>query len=330
MFQLLKDHPKKGGLVLVGLTLAVILGVWFSGPEKAKKNEEPPKQVGVPRQIERPQRVAPPEEGIDAILSQAGLAPSANSDVPTVDVSPKKSLVGEIFGDSGLSGPERVSLLKKLEPPLSASDRDEIYSFFANTSPPDGLPVEAWRWLMDSAFTLLRNDGSDNAGYARQLENIFRNPDGDPIVRDYAVQHLGHLLASGGGSESILPVLRDAIAEKGNSIAGTALLALDQNYPGDQETSDLALRLATDPETHLTSRVTALQVAAAQKNEDALPLAVGLATDSSQPTSLRLSAIAALGQLSSGLERGVLQNLSRSRNHLIKSASTSALQKLTE
>jgi len=276
-----------------------------------------------------PQLVSPAQEGKPAILEQAGLFSEKKADAPN-DAPQTKGRLVDILGDSEFTARRRVDLLKSLELPLSEEEKDEIYAFFQATEPPAEMPVESWRWLMDEIFSLLRHDGTDNAKFASGLAGVYRNSSGDPIIRDYAVQHLGHLLSAEGPPELIVSVLRDAASETQNTIAGTALLALNQNFPQDLQTSAQAVQLASDPETHLTSRLTALQVAAAQRNPEALPVALTLAQDSTQPVSLRVSAIAAVAHLGSSQDQATLQNLVLSRNLRIKSASSSALQKLTQ
>lgn len=243
--------------------------------------------------------------------------------------NPREPLA-EIFGDSELDAQRRIELLKVLTLPLGSEEWDRISDFLTSAVPPPGMSVRNWRWFMDELFTVLRHDGKEPDRLASQLETLYRNSDADPIVRDYAVQHLGHLLSEGSDPGSIVPVLFEATSQTQNTIAGSALLALNQSFPKNAQISAKALELASDPTTHLSSRLTALQVAAGQESPAALALAQGLASDTSQASSLRVSAIATVARLGSPQDQALLQNLATSRDPRIQIASSSALEKLAQ
>lgn len=330
MLTLPKVRSWKGALAFAALVVGFGMLLWFQGETDDPSLVDRRGNKESPRRLVQPRQIIPTEEGVEAIFAQAGLEALESSSGRQSDGPAKRAPMDLILGESELDIHERVSQLENLDLPLDEGKLDAIYAFLEESAPPTGMGVEEWRWLTDAVFTLLRNDGGDDARYVKQLESMFRNLSGDPFIRDYAVQHLGHLLKAGHDPSEILPVMRAAVAETGNTIAGSALLALDQNYPGDQETAELAFRLASDPATHLASRVTALQVTASQQMTEALPLVLGIANDSSQPVPLRLSAIAALGTLGGNQHQGALNILSRSRNHLIRAASNSALQRLAQ
>lgn len=152
------------------------------------------------------------------------------------------------------------------------------------------------------------------AGLAETLITIFEDSGQHPVLRDYAVQHLASLYeqlrqtTAGQPSEreTEKTLLREALwkaAEQSDeSFAGTALLGLEKL---SAETTDFdreqvaaaATRLAAKEAVEL-NRISALQVMALLKSPANLPLLLQTAK-SGETTTLRLSAIGALGKLES-------------------------------
>jgi HEAT repeat protein len=210
---------------------------------------------------------------------------------------------------------------------LNAAERQSAYEHLASSRPADDLPRGARHWLVDELITALRVDGGDNAELTRQLANVFRNRSQDPVVRDYALQHLGHLRDEGGERGIIDGILRDATTETQGTIAGTALLALNQNK--EEDAGATALAVATDATYDLRSRITAIQVAGKQGNMAALPVAVAIASDEAQPAVLRMSAIATIADLRAAEQRPLLADLSRSDDIRLRTAAAAALKTLS-
>lgn len=326
MLSFLKIHKWS---VLAILTLGVIVtwALWLRGGGRAEVKSVNLSKVQPYNQPPAPRPISPSRDRKTSILEDAGLLPTKEKPANDGPDQAGHSLA-EILGESDLGVHDRVGALKALVLPLNDKERRQIDTFLASANPPPGVPIRDWRWLMDELFTILRHDGENHGKFASQLAALYRDTTVDPFIRDYAVQHLGHLLSENASPGQIVPVLREATSQSQSTIAGSALLALSQNLPGDLETSERAVKLASDPATHLSSRLTALQVAATQKNPAALVLALGLASDNNQPSPLRISAIATIAKLGSTEQKPLLQGLAQSRDIRIKTASTSALQKI--
>ena len=140
----------------------------------------------------------------------------------------------------------------------------------------------------------------------------------DPVIRDYAVQFIPQWLTNSGPNESgvegdvetreaLLGVLEETLTLRHESIAGTALLGL--NELASQEVLSLedyrkdAVAAAIGRDVHPLTRITALQVAAEHGWAEALPVVRQLIDDPETSGSLRLSAIAALGALGTESDR---------------------------
>lgn len=209
---------------------------------------------------------------------------------------------------------------------LSTQERTAALEFLGNFSAPEFLSDVEWRWLVDELITTLRVDGTDNVELSNHLAAIATDSNFDLIVRDYALQHLGHIREEGGDPDVIDRTLRSALSETQNTLAGTALLALNR-YSESSTLGVNALTIATNQSNDLRSRLTALQVAGKQGHSEALPLAVSIAGDEGQPTTLRMSAIATIGDLQAGEHASLLQQLSQSNDDRLRSAALASLSK---
>lgn len=210
---------------------------------------------------------------------------------------------------------------------MSSEERAAALEFLGNPNAPEFLSESEWRWLVDELITTLRVDGADNSELSNQLATIATDTNFDLVVRDYALQHLGHIREEGGDPDVIDATLRSALAETENTLAGTALLAL-HSYVDPATLGQDALAIATGSEVDMRSRITAMQVAGQQGAQSAGELATNLATDSSNPIPLRMSAIATIADLGLKSEIALLQDLSQSNELRIRKSAQSSLEKL--
>jgi hypothetical protein len=76
-------------------------------------------------------------------------------------------------------------------------------------------------------------------GMADELAKVAFQPGTDPVVRDYIMQHLGHLLEQFGSRKEIEEALWRAVGTSDETTPGTALIALCRGYERDQRDGDL-------------------------------------------------------------------------------------------
>ncbi len=216
--------------------------------------------------------------------------------------------------------------------PLSFEERQSAYRLLESTSPPGGLVETAWHWVVDEMLSTLRAPHGSDELIAR-LEALYRNDALHMVVRDYALQHLGHLHGEGADPVRIERVLAHALGQGDGTLAGVALLALrrsarDEGLATDLDLGAAAHRVAADPGADLRSRLSAIQVAGKQGHTDALPLAAELAGDPAQPVPLRMSAVATIADLgAAGDHQPLLQELGRSGDVRLRTAAGAALQR---
>jgi len=190
------------------------------------------------------------------------------------------------------------------------------------------------------------------------LIQIYHDHTQNPVIRDYALQHLATLhenLAAPpsrrpplGTLEQSLPwpaaeiesqrarittILDEALAETDSSIAGTALLSLhhlaDQQRDPGARIADTALKLARDPNTGQLARITALQICGERQLKDSLPFLTQTAA-ADPDLSTRISAIGALGQLGGRAEIPLLEKIAAENNPRLKPALLLALHRVEQ
>lgn len=212
---------------------------------------------------------------------------------------------------------------------LNSSERQAALDYLRSVDSPTELSRPYWHWFVDELITTLRADSADNAEVSRVLAEIVTNEEHDGTVRDYAAQHLGHLQSEGGDLGVIEEALKSVTLEKSGTLAGTALLALNQSND-EIEVGEIALRLISDSSVDLRSRMTALQVAGKHNISDVLPIAVEIAGDMSLQTSLRMTAIATISDFEDLKQRPFLEKLTQEAEPRIRNAANIALTALSD
>jgi hypothetical protein len=118
-------------------------------------------------------------------------------------------------------------------------------------------------------------------------------PETDPVVRDYIMQHLGHLWEQGGARQEMESALWRAVGTTDETTPGSALIALSRGYERDQQEKNLAevrrraFDLAQNPDTGLAVRVTALSIAGDGGGREVTELAENLAKNPETPVILK-------------------------------------------
>jgi hypothetical protein len=176
---------------------------------------------------------------------------------------------------------------------LSKEERESALSFLAGKELPEGMGKASVQWLADELLTVMRLQEPPWDGLAEDLGKVAFQPGTDPVVRDYIMQHLGHLWEQSGPREEIEETLWQAVESPDETTPGTALLALSRGYERDGKQESLAkvrqqaLTLAEDPNTTLAVRVTALSIAGDGGGSEVKRLAGELAANPESPVILR-------------------------------------------
>lgn len=182
---------------------------------------------------------------------------------------------------------------------ISITDISGLVTYLVSGDPgrtPDGRNFK--NTIMDALVHYSR----DLPDVADRLIAIYEDRTQDPVIRDYALQHLG-IMAPGAPSdkqELIKAALLAALEQPSGTYSGTALLAL---YRWDRvqrkQVADEAVVVAMNDRAANISRATALQVCAELGDARIAPLAVTLA-QKHPSVAVRKSAVAALRKLAAG------------------------------
>lgn len=223
---------------------------------------------------------------------------------------------------------------------------------------PRSLFAPSWHWAANEVMGILCNQVDPSSNLVPSLMAICRERQGDPVLRDYAIQHLASCFETGVPAVSaaegpvirkqIVETLLDAANEKKEALSGTALQGLHRIVP-DGESGDrplagsvkfafcsleqlrtIAFVLATAPDANHLARITALQICAQRRVYKILPEARMLAEDRTLPTSLRLSAIGAIGQLGAEEDKLVLLRVKAELAPRLSKALQKATQRISQ
>jgi hypothetical protein len=176
---------------------------------------------------------------------------------------------------------------------FSKEEREAALSFLAGKEVPEGMGKDSMQWLADELLTALRLQEPPWDGLAGELANAAFQPGTDPVVRDYIMQHLGHLWEQYGARKEIDGTLWRAVGTSDETTPGTALIALSRGYERDQQEKNLAkvrqqaFELARNPNRVLAIRVTALSIAGDSGGKDVKELAADLVKNPDTPVILK-------------------------------------------
>lgn len=179
------------------------------------------------------------------------------------------------------------------EVPFSDGERERAIGFLAGKDWPEDVAKGSAHWLADELLTALRVQEPPWEGLAAALEEVAFLPETDPVIRDYVMQHLGHLWEQDGAREEIEVALWKAVESADETTPGTALIALSRGYRRGEQVEGLArvgeqaLEIARNPSAPLASRVTALAIAGERGGRGTRELAEKLVKQPETPVILR-------------------------------------------
>jgi hypothetical protein len=275
-------------LVLLGLIFTV--GLWFRVARNSSKATNLLAGVEVHR-IERP-KGAESKSG-----SETGEGTGSNRHRQPLQfrakpVEPEALLA--ILATGGPTVTERVEQLRRMRGiSLANNEMESALSFLAGRQVPEGISRGSVHWLADELLTVMRLQDPPWDGLADELGKAAFQTDTDPVVRDYIMQHLGHLWEQHGARDEIEKTLWQAVAISDETTPGTALIALSRGYERDGQEKELAqvrqqaLTLAQNPDSPLAVRVTALSIAGDGGGEEVKRLAGELVGNPETPVILR-------------------------------------------
>ena len=293
--------PRRWMLLFSGVILAVIAvvaGLWLAVGDGRKTGVSNPaespagpgRDVSKPRKADGGQKTGGDGSGSDeTAVSGSHRQPLQFRSKP---VEPAAVLTVLATGKETVD--QRVRQLQRMRGiSLSKEERESGLAFLAGKEVPEGMSKGLMQWLADELLTVMRLQEPPWDGLADELGKAAFQPGTDPVVRDYIMQHLGHLWEQHGSRKEIDAALWRAVTTSDETTPGTALIALSRGYVRDQQERGLtkvqqqALALAADPNTTLAVRVTALSIAGEGGGKEVKELAVELVRNEATPVILK-------------------------------------------
>lgn len=253
---------------------------------------------------------------------------------PLQDVETKPSrrvvphLVKELL-DPALHFNEQIEAVRALPSDLTHAEFDALISLLREDIPRMVNP-HVWSTLQNEIMEVLREPRFERTDYHTALIAIMEDREADPVMRDYAAQHLALYVSDLGSTlppttveetiSSLISIL-DGKRELKQQVTGTTLMALCQMSEKSPEhlekarpaISEAVLNLLDlDQDVSLSNRISAIQSAGRLHITEALPAVREMAHRDDIEPNYRLSSIAALGYYLDPDDEDFLQELALS------------------
>ena len=266
---------------------------------------------------------------------------------PNADV---RTVVG-IDGDAG-DFRARMGAMKKLTRNLSTNDVTALRLFLDFRFDEHGKAAELrlleFEGLKNDALTILLAQDNLPAGLGYQLAEMFRDKEHSDVWRAYCIQFIPEYYEEQwpAGSEpepekgqeedperlDMEKACWEALEDEDSTTKGTALLALedlsgkyDRFEKGKVE--EAAVAMAVDDACEEPARITSLRICGMTGRKEVLPAARMIA-QTGETVTLRMAAVATLGDLGGEEDVELLESLSASKEKRIKQIAEATLTRM--
>ncbi|AHF94697.1 hypothetical protein OPIT5_23625 [Opitutaceae bacterium TAV5] len=265
-----------------------------------------------------------------------GVADSVAPEGEVREAPPSPTLATALSLKTGLPFDERLAVVHALPAILSPDHIVALTAFVSARSGPAGLDAGEIYALKNDAINALTRQQGFVEKLVPILAGVYADRKQDAVMRDYALQHLAVIALDGSKAYKWVQHWQAVgAADAEPELAATAMLHLvsaseknSLSAAQKQKLESAALRMASDKDKPDVSRITALQVCTRLKVSAARQLAFSLAQSPEAGFPLRISAIAALGDLGQGDERivSLLKNYADGGERRLRVPARSALQ----
>jgi len=234
-----------------------------------------------------------------------------------------RPLLRPIIGAVPAQMRERLRAVHTLGRCLTREEITVLCDFVKSPPSPQETDLPGLQAVKNDILNVLRGQRAPLSGLTETLIALYRDPVQDPVIRDYAIQHLLAWREQGApdaaNAGNTIRALLFEVAGQSGAIAGTALLGLHllsaQDPTLDQDAINrLALRLLSSADTEVASRITAIQVCAERGLKQATP-AIQSVLEAQPCIPLRLSALAALARLGAGQQAAAIEPIEVEAKH---------------
>jgi len=277
----------------------------------------------------------------------------------TVSRQPAVSVSSIIAGlQPGANYEQYAMIIRGLGRNIPVSEQAALSAWITGPQPSQFTDSQ-WLYLDNVVMDALSQQATPLPAYSSLLVAITTGTSYNSGLRDYALQHIADRLQPMSPSQSfetdpkqraaMVKVMLQAAKNPGSDLAGTALQGLHvllqardysvaHNSPSAKPTLSVsaatlrpvAVKLATASGVPMKTRMTALQVCSERGFGEVLSTSRSIAADSKQPATLRLSAIAAMGNLGDANDAQILNTLKNEPDSRFAMALRHAMKQLQQ
>lgn len=234
---------------------------------------------------------------------------------------------------------EQIEAVRALPSDLTEGEFEALIAILYEEVP-ETMDTARWSTIQNEIMEVLRQRRFNLDEYSSAIAGILGDREANPIMRDYAAQHLTRYLTDRGTSLSpeiteqtmkALIAILDGEREASQQVAGTTLMALcdlNRRQPDllksyrPQLSSAIQRLLNPESQVTLSNRVSAIQAAGRLQLAEVLPQIRTMAqSDTIKPT-FKLSSIAALGYYASPQDQAFLEQLAQGQTRFRFAAQT--------
>ncbi|MBK1883782.1 hypothetical protein JIN85_15295 [Luteolibacter pohnpeiensis] len=227
-------------------------------------------------------------------------------------VVPTKPSAIETITNASLDWEQRVQAVRDLPIQLEASQIEQLFAYLEQPTPKD---KESFYLVCNEIMEVLRKRRLAPDEYSINLMKLIESPSANPLIRDYAVQHLAQWISgmdtfamesnrelASQTFDAMLVEVNDP-ANYGLTMTGTTLSSLaDAVNKGNPDLADkrealgdVCMAIIQKDDYSAVNRSTAIQVAARLDTPGLGAICKTIAANDSAPVDLRLSSIAGIG-----------------------------------
>ena len=219
---------------------------------------------------------------------------------------------------------------------LSSGDVKNLMDFIAGEKPAS-LDDGQWQHRVNSVLNALRAQHADNDGLSDLLMKMAVGHE-DPVLRLYALQHLGSWVArekDPAKRQQMLSLLSQLATKDGEPTAGTAIQMITELEQAGipvpsinlKSIEKAALKIVADPKASQDLRVSALHTCCDRNLTQVLENARKIASDKKEVTIVRKAAIYSIGKMGAEEDLEMLDGL-LSESRLLSEAVKPAIKRI--
>jgi len=229
---------------------------------------------------------------------------------------------------------KQAQQLDQLSKQLTSSEIDALLLFTASFPQDVGLNEKYYNAVGDLVLCTLETQETLPHLLPHYLVTIFYDSNRNAIWRDYCLQHLGAIYPRLSLKEqNILETLFLQSVKKGDEMAGTAAIALANNFKNGihiQKTIPALFALTHNQKSDDSNRLTAMLILAEQNEKKILPLIKQVIPSRNYSVHFRMSAIASLGMLGNPNDIALLKKYTTESDLRLRTASKAAIKKIKQ